>query len=505
MLAAMKHAEQIGRLLNKLALLRAHPVDSFGAESHRFTLRPPLSLEAVMRFEEQHGVVLPDGFREFVLLAGGSGAGPYYGLYAMDRWDDVEWEEPFTLAVRRPFLLTPASTEADVEALRENDEGPFAGAMAIGTQGCSFATLLVVSGEARGRVVYVCRDGGPPHFVEPPLFLDWYERWLDELLAGHRHHWFGYGMPGMEPDLARVAGDVASPRRADALFAMVRLPSLAPETVAIITAAVADPDRDTRRGALAAARQHGLAARSTAFRAALGDAEPEVRVAALRALAEHDPDWIRLASAALRDTDPEVVKTAVWVLGSELIEADALWLLEHARDRGVVESVLARLGSHLCSERVAVALFDWLQRSYSPPGFQCLVAQVRAGVAPEHARAWAFDRVLRRIESHAEGVRSLAAFVTAANASRAERAAAVAALVSATRSPDAFARFDAAGALGDLAQEEAARSLVCTVDVRAALVAMASDDAMPRRDSVSTAWSVGENARRALRHLGRFP
>jgi len=127
------------------------------------------------------------------------------------------------------------------------------------------------------------------------------------------------------------------------------------------------------------------------------------------------------------------------------------------------------VGSHLCSERVAMALFDWLQRNDSPPGFQSLLAQVRAGVAPEHVRAWAFDRVLRRIESHAEGVRTLAAFVTAANASRAERAAAVASLVWATRSRDAFARFDAAGAIGDLAQEESARSLVRTADVRAAL------------------------------------
>lgn len=193
------------------------------------------------------------------------------------------------------------------------------------------------------------------------------------------------------------------------------------------------------------------------------------------------------------------------MLGSELIEADALWLLEHARDRGVVESVLARLGSHLCSERVAVALFDWLQRNYSPPGFQSLLAQVRAGVAPEHVRAWAFDRVVRRIESHAEGVRNLGAFVTAANASQAERAAAVAALVWATRSRDAFARFDAASTIGDLAQETTTRSLVRTADVRAGLKAIANDGAMPRRDRRSTAWSVGENARRALRHVGHFP
>jgi hypothetical protein len=101
-------------------------------------------------------------------------------------------------------------------------------------------------------------------------------------------------------------------------------------------------------------------------------------------------------------------------------------------------------------------------------------------------------------------VRNLAAFVTAANASEAERGAAVASLVWATRSRDAFARFDAAGALGDLAQEESARSLVRTADVRAALKAIANDDAMPRRGGVSTAWSVGENARRALRHVGRL-
>jgi hypothetical protein len=76
--------------------------------------------------------------------------------------------------------------------------------------------------------------------------------------------------------------------------------------------------------------------------------------------------------------------------------------------------------------------------------------------------------------------------------------------VCATRSPDAFARFDAAGTIGDLAQEKTTRSLVRTAGVRAALEAILDDGAMPRRGGVSTAWSVGENARRALRHVGRL-
>jgi len=45
---------------------------------------------------------------------------------------------------------------------------------------------------ARGRVVYVDTGEQPPYFVRNEDFLNWYERWLDETLAGKNLVWFGF-------------------------------------------------------------------------------------------------------------------------------------------------------------------------------------------------------------------------------------------------------------------------------------------------------------------------
>src|SRR5207248_8328325 len=67
----------------------------------------------------------------------------------------------------------------------------FQGTITLGHQGSTFYTLLIVAGESRGRVVYVDTSGQPPYFVKNTDFLSWYERWLDETLAGRNMFWFG--------------------------------------------------------------------------------------------------------------------------------------------------------------------------------------------------------------------------------------------------------------------------------------------------------------------------
>lgn len=55
----------------------------------------------------------------------------------------------------------------------------------------------MVTGEARGRVVYVNLDEERfPYFVQAANFLDWYESWVDAALAKHLPTWwFGYDNP----------------------------------------------------------------------------------------------------------------------------------------------------------------------------------------------------------------------------------------------------------------------------------------------------------------------
>ncbi|MFO0906830.1 MAG: HEAT repeat domain-containing protein [Isosphaeraceae bacterium] len=61
-------------------------------------------------------------------------------------------------------------------------------------------------------------------------------------------------------------------------------------------------------------------------------------------------------------------------------------------------------------------------------------------------------------------------------------------LVGLLRSPDAFVRYDAAHALGEIGHPDALPFLE----------AILSDPAMPEREDQGTLWSVGENARRAI-------
>jgi len=68
---------------------------------------------------------------------------------------------------------------------------PYQGAITIVDQGCSFNATLVVTGKARGRVMYVDLECRPPFFPEDLDFLSWYERWLDVLLQGADPYWFG--------------------------------------------------------------------------------------------------------------------------------------------------------------------------------------------------------------------------------------------------------------------------------------------------------------------------
>jgi hypothetical protein len=71
---------QIERILDKLKHVREAGKSSFGSEKHEFRLAERASVESIRLFEHQHGIHLPEDYRQFLILAGGSGAGPYYGI-----------------------------------------------------------------------------------------------------------------------------------------------------------------------------------------------------------------------------------------------------------------------------------------------------------------------------------------------------------------------------------------------------------------------------------------
>ena len=215
--------EQLQRIQQKLAQAKAADKDLevFGASSHKYHLNPPVSEAEVLAFEEKYGVSLPEDYRAFMLTIGDAKAkksdfiaGPYFGLYAFGTCVDELLYEKIETYLKAPCNLSPDMTREEWDALtdpllpseeeeEEDDDKYFAerakvfgGLLPLGSQGCTYEHALVLNGKYAGRVVNVDLDLAQPKFAFEANFLDWYERYLDEVISGQllddRPTWFGY-------------------------------------------------------------------------------------------------------------------------------------------------------------------------------------------------------------------------------------------------------------------------------------------------------------------------
>jgi hypothetical protein len=209
--------------------IEANPTDSklevFGADSHGYVVHAPASPQAVSDTEARLAIKLPQAYRRFLLEVGnggdgynGSAAGPFYGIYGVSGRLERDW---LPKAVARPCILSPGRSQPDWEAqvaslgldgdldddaYDEALDTLFGGLLTVGSQGCSIYHGLVVNGPYAGRVVNFDMDlSAPPVFAFEPDFLAWYERWLDEVIAGDLLQkgpsWFGYARGGPEVEL----------------------------------------------------------------------------------------------------------------------------------------------------------------------------------------------------------------------------------------------------------------------------------------------------------------
>lgn len=216
---------QLKRIKEKLAQSKILDEEFavFGADSHGYEIGDCVTIDVVQAFEQKNNIKLPEAYVAFVTQIGngnpdeeaymGSAAGPYYGIYPLG--DGIE--DLLTSDAKRylsyPCLLHPDMTEETWQALTNgmyeedlSDEayealvGPlFGGLLPLGTQGCAITTCLVLNGPYCGRIVYL-NDDYKPVFAYEAHFLDWYERWLDEIISGElvAEHagWFGYKRGG---------------------------------------------------------------------------------------------------------------------------------------------------------------------------------------------------------------------------------------------------------------------------------------------------------------------
>jgi len=250
-----KTENQIDRIKSKLKKARRKDKDltDFGSDLHKYVLNKRISKEALAKLEQENQVKLPEHFALFLTEVGNGGAGPYYGIYEIDkslsytgntmaldcvlypRMPKEEWN-----LLAGPFASAERFTDEEYDAARDKITG---GMLNFGTQGCSYDMYIVIQGAYSGKVVYAADiyADTPFFFTYEDNFLDWYERWLDEIILGYDTAWFGYKMPGGESELIQTyEGAQSAETKTDALEGMFKLDKISQEAICFLKSIAED-------------------------------------------------------------------------------------------------------------------------------------------------------------------------------------------------------------------------------------------------------------------------
>jgi hypothetical protein len=199
-------------------LIRERTVRVRASITTRLSIEPltPLSERDVVEAERQFGVVLPDGYRQFVLHVDSGGPGPV--IMRRRSRGDASWgwendRDTDLTASATPFpdqavfgeqltefcdterpMSDPAAQSAWDEREEELLRSQTSGAIYLGEEGHGFSMLLIISGPERGNVWFDRRpttdtiiplrrpDGVPATLTD--LYLDWLEAAERLLTAG---------------------------------------------------------------------------------------------------------------------------------------------------------------------------------------------------------------------------------------------------------------------------------------------------------------------------------
>jgi SMI1 / KNR4 family (SUKH-1) len=197
--------EHIQKIKEKLALLKSLDTNlsSFGVQKHKYELNPTISESEIEDFEKTYQISLPLGYREFLKQVGNGGAGPYYGLEALEnsRYVDLDYRGDNFVDISQPFTLRDywnpiieMETEEAYNAFEEEyqEKKWVNGLLRISNFGCGVSINLVVNGEEYGNIWVDDRGNDGGIYPDPYLskesridFLSWYEAWLDEYIANN--------------------------------------------------------------------------------------------------------------------------------------------------------------------------------------------------------------------------------------------------------------------------------------------------------------------------------
>ncbi len=223
-----KYHDQIQRIKRKLKEAKKADKDLkvFGADDHQYIINKPATAFEVTEFEEAYSIQLPECYKAFVLEVGNGGAGtqnsaagPFYGIYPLGKYVDELITDNTKKYLKGPCVIYPKMTDNQWNELTKNiDEDTisdkqyeeeigklWAGILPVGSQGCTYIHGVILNGPYKGMVVNLDMEQQKPQFAFEKNFLDWYERWLDEVISGELIEdgpsWFGYNMGGTEESI----------------------------------------------------------------------------------------------------------------------------------------------------------------------------------------------------------------------------------------------------------------------------------------------------------------
>ena len=227
----MNYLNQIERIKSKLvqAKITDKTFKVFGSNTHKYILNKPVRNDEVTSFEKKYAIQLPECYKSFILNIGNggasfsnSGAGPFFGIYSFgDHLDNLIYDSPEKYLSNK-CILKPNLTDDDwSEITKKLDDDTtssedfdielgkiYSGVLPLGSQGCTYIHGLVLNSDYKGRVVNVDINFNKPSFAFEDNFLDWYERWLDEIISEElmdkNYNWFGYTMRGEEMELVKL-------------------------------------------------------------------------------------------------------------------------------------------------------------------------------------------------------------------------------------------------------------------------------------------------------------
>lgn len=202
----------LDRIAEKVRMARERDLRPFGAESRGIPpLNPPLPEAEVAAVEARLGVALPEEYRAFITRVGDGGAGPAFGLWRLGSGlreagadahpqllatsfpHEQDWnpdKDPEVIAFwDRADAGEVSEAEEDLQGRREA-----AGTLPLCDEGGGYTHLLVVTGPTRGTMWIDSRGADAGFLWIRATFLEWYERWIDDVLAGGRGTWW-FGGP----------------------------------------------------------------------------------------------------------------------------------------------------------------------------------------------------------------------------------------------------------------------------------------------------------------------